>query len=79
MGCCWSRIFTSKTWDDDEFTRGDYCWYKVGQTAEIMRSVALPEGRVHFAGDHTSAMPGWMNGALGSGKRAALEIQRSVT
>jgi monoamine oxidase len=44
-----------------------------------MRSVALPEGRVHFAGDHTSAMPGWMNGALGSGKRAALEIQRSVT
>jgi len=70
---------TSKTWDDDEFTRGDYCWYKVGQTAEIMRSVALPEGRVHFAGDHTSAMPGWMNGALGSGKRAALEIQRSLT
>jgi monoamine oxidase len=68
----------SKTWDDDEFTRGDYCWYKVGQSAEIMRTVAVPEGRVHFAGDHTSAMPGWMNGALGSGRRAALEIQRSA-
>jgi len=69
----------SKTWDDDEFTQGDYCFYKVGQTSDIMRNAATAEGRVHFAGDHTSAMPGWMNGALGSGRRAALEIKASVT
>ncbi len=70
---------TSKTWDDDEFTRGDYCFYKPGRASEIMRYVAAPEGRVHFAGDHTSAMPGWMNGALGSGRRAALEIKASIS
>lgn len=69
---------TSKSWDDDEFTRGDYCFYKAGRTSEILRYVAVPEGRVHFAGDHTSAMPGWMNGALGSGWRAALEIKASI-
>jgi len=30
------------------------------------------EGRVHFAGEHTST--GWMDGALESGYRAAREI-----
>jgi monoamine oxidase len=40
-----------------------------------------PEGRMHFAGEHTSIWSGWMNGALESGRRAATEIigQPSVT
>jgi len=33
-----------------------------------------PEGRVHFAGEHTSAWAGWMEGGLDSGRRAAQEI-----
>jgi monoamine oxidase len=33
-----------------------------------------PEGRVHFAGEHTSVWAGWMQGAIESGKRAAQEI-----
>jgi monoamine oxidase len=36
--------------------------------------LARPEGRLHFAGDHTSALPGWMQGALESGFRAAGEV-----
>jgi monoamine oxidase len=32
------------------------------------------EGRVHFAGEHTSVWAGWMQGAIESGKRAAQEI-----
>jgi monoamine oxidase len=32
------------------------------------------EGRVHFAGEHTSLWMTWMNGALESGERAAREI-----
>ena len=40
--------------------------------------LARPEGRVHFAGDHTSPWPGWMNGALQSGARAAREVSQEV-
>ena len=36
--------------------------------------VATVEGRLHFAGEHASLVPGWMQGALESGERAAKEI-----
>jgi hypothetical protein len=35
-----------------------------------------PEGRVHFAGEHTSAWAGWMEGGDRVGQRAAQEIVR---
>ena len=38
-----------------------------------------PEGRVHFAGEHTSAWAGWMEGAIDSGQRAAEEIVSGMT
>jgi monoamine oxidase len=40
----------------------------------LLPHVARPEGRVYFAGEHASAWPGWMQGALESGNRAAKEI-----
>jgi monoamine oxidase len=40
-------------------------------------SAALPEGRVHFAGEHVSAYPGWMQGALVSALRAAREVHEA--
>lgn len=36
--------------------------------------IARPEGRIHFAGEHTSVWAGWMQGAIESGKRTAEEI-----
>jgi len=35
---------------------------------------ATAEGRLHFAGEHTSCLPGWMQGAFESGHRAAEEV-----
>ncbi|HEV3471399.1 MAG TPA: FAD-dependent oxidoreductase [Pyrinomonadaceae bacterium] len=64
----------SKCWDEDPFARGASSWYRPGQMAELWPHVARPEGRIHFAGDHTSAWIRWMNGALHSGQRAAREI-----
>ena len=64
----------SKCWDEDEWARGDYAWFRPGQVAELLPHIARPEGRVHFAGEHASAWPGWMQGALESGNRAAREI-----
>jgi len=64
----------SKCWDEDPWARGASSWYKPGQMTELWPHIARPEGRVHFAGDHTSPYIRWMQGALHSGTRVAREI-----
>jgi monoamine oxidase len=64
----------AKCWDEDEWSRGDYAWFKPGQMTGLLPHIARAEGRIHFAGEHTSAWPGWMHGALDSGLRAAREV-----
>jgi monoamine oxidase len=64
----------TKVWDDDPWARGGYCWFRPGDMQRFMPYLAAPEGRIHFAGDHTSHSPGWMEGALESGHRAAAEV-----
>ena len=66
----------SYAWDGDPWSRGDYAWFRPGQMRRFLAHLAAPEGRVHFAGDHTSTSPGWMNGALESGLRAAKEAEK---
>lgn len=39
--------------------------------------VATSEGRVHFAGEHTSALGATLEGAVESGVRAAREVLAS--
>lgn len=38
--------------------------------------IKQPEGRIHFAGDHTSNFNGWIEGAIQSGIRAAMEVNQ---
>jgi monoamine oxidase len=64
----------SKCWEEDPWARGASSWYKPGQMGELWPHVARPEGRIHFAGDHTSPYLRWMQGALHSGNRVAAEI-----
>ncbi|MDA2912996.1 FAD-dependent oxidoreductase [Acidobacteriia bacterium AH_259_A11_L15] len=68
----------SKCWDEDPWARGASSWYKPGQMSELWPHIARPEGRVHFAGDHTSAWIRWMQGALESGNRAAREVNEAA-
>lgn len=68
----------SVCWDQEEWTRGAYAWFAPGQMKAWLPHLATPAGRVHFAGDHTSPWPGWMNGALQSGYRAAREVNQAV-
>ena len=65
---------TSKCWDEDEWSRGACAYFKPGQMHQLTPYIASPEGRVYFAGDHTSTWSGWMQGALQSGHRAACEV-----
>jgi monoamine oxidase len=66
-------------WREDEWSLGGWTdtlpnrW----STFAIARRT---EGRVHFAGEHTSAWAGWMEGGVESGMRAAREIvERAAT
>ncbi len=68
---------SSVCWDDEEFSRGAYAWFRPGEMSDLMPHIAKPEGRIHFAGDHTSQFPGWMHGALQSGNRAAREVNEA--
>jgi monoamine oxidase len=61
-------------WALDPWSRGAFAVFHPGQMTSIMPEVFVPEGRVHFAGEHTSSWMGWMEGALESGERAAGEI-----
>lgn len=67
----------SKCWDEDEWARGAYVYFKPGQMSELLPHIASREGRVYFAGEHASTLPGWMQGALESGLRAAREINEA--
>jgi monoamine oxidase len=62
-------------WAQDPWAGGAYLQFLPGQLYDLKPHFARPEGRVHFAGDHTSYLPGWMQGALMSGHRVAAEIR----
>jgi monoamine oxidase len=64
----------SYAWADDPWSRGAYATYGPGQVIDLVPSVRQSEGRLHFAGDHASVWPGWMQGALESANRAARAI-----
>jgi monoamine oxidase len=69
---------TSVCWDEDRWARGAYAWFKPGQMSDLLPHIARPEGRIHFAGEHASSWPGWMQGAFQSGHRAAREINEAI-
>ena len=65
---------TSQIWHEDPWARGAYAYFEPGQMTTLLPIAQRSEGRIHFAGEHTSAWHGWMNGALESGNRAAAEV-----
>jgi monoamine oxidase len=69
----------TKCWDEDQWAFGASAYYKPGQFSSLLPHVARPEGRIHFAGEHTSVwIDGWMQGALESGNRVAREVNSAL-
>jgi len=64
----------SKVWLADPWAGGAAAVPSPGQMTAICVGINRAEGRVHFAGDHTSSWTAWMQGALQSGLRAAKEV-----
>lgn len=63
----------SHCWGLDPWQQGSFALHTPGQIGFI-ETLAKPEGRIHFAGEHTSVWTGWMQGALESSRRAVREI-----
>lgn len=65
---------TSKVWQADPWQKGAYAQFNLHQMKDQLPENGRPEGRIHFAGEHTSNWNGWMQGALESAHRVVYEI-----
>jgi monoamine oxidase len=61
-------------WYGDPWARGAFALFEPEQQTRLQQHIVAPEGRIHFAGEHTSLYHAWIQGALESGIRAAKEI-----
>jgi monoamine oxidase len=62
------------SWPNYKYNRGGYAYFKPGQINDFGTAMALPAGRIHFAGEHTAKLAAGMEAACESGERASLEI-----
>lgn len=61
-------------WSKNPFSAGCFTLFTPGQKTDFGTSIHQPEGRLHFAGEHTSSFHGWIEGAVESGIRTAFEV-----
>jgi monoamine oxidase len=64
----------SQSWMEAKYALGEAVVPTPGQLHEYHEATRTVEGLVHFAGDHTTLKPAWIEGALESAVRAALEV-----
>jgi len=63
-------------WGDDEYSKGAYAMYGVGQWFTVFPQLQKSFLRTHFAGEHLSdAWQGFMEGAIETGEAAAALIK----
>jgi monoamine oxidase len=68
----------SHMWHDDEFAGGAFALFEPQQQTLLHEAIIQPEGRIHFAGEHAALSHRWIQGAVESGIRSAVEIHRAV-
>ncbi|WP_161568370.1 flavin monoamine oxidase family protein [Anaerobacillus alkaliphilus] len=64
-------------WRQHPFIQGGFGVLKAGDVRQFAQHLSTPEHHFHFAGEHTSSHPGWIEGAVESGVRAAYEVHQS--
>src|SRR5690606_33868253 len=64
----------SFNWSKNPYSAGCFTLFAPGQKTDFGDAISQPEGRLHFAGEHTSSFQGWIEGAVESGVRAAYEV-----
>ncbi|AQS66030.1 FAD-dependent oxidoreductase [Streptomyces pactum] len=64
----------TQSWMRDHYAYGEASVLFPGQHTELFPDIPTSEGPLHFAGDHTSVKPAWIEGALESAVRSALKV-----
>jgi monoamine oxidase len=67
-------IGDSFSWVRFPYSAGAYAMLRPEQFTGLYPYTYTPEGRVHFAGEHTSSVHGWLQGAIESAIDVALEV-----
>jgi monoamine oxidase len=71
--------FKQITWENDPWAGGGYAAFTTSYDPALRQWLTRPHGRCFFAGEHTSIRwQGYMNGAVESGLRAALDVITSA-
>ena len=70
------RMLIEHNWSAEEYTRGCYTGFMgPGVWSDYGSALRAPIGRIHWAGTETAEVfPGYMDGAVRSGERAAAEV-----
>jgi monoamine oxidase len=64
-------------WLNEPYTRASYMALAPGEVLKYWKTLFEPAGRLFFAGEHATAIQGYMEGAVESGQRAAASILSS--
>jgi len=64
----------TQSWMQDPYAMGEAAIFAPGQLELLHPHIGIAEGNVHFAGEHTSLKHAWIEGALQSGMRTAMEV-----
>lgn len=69
-------LLSSQTvaWMNESYIGGGYTYFPPGSVSKYYAAMRQPQGKIHFAGEHTAVYQGYMEGAIESGQRAAAEI-----
>ena len=67
----------SYVWAQDPWVGGSYAAYGPGQLTTLWPVLRQPYGRLLFAGEHTDAYIGYMEGAVRSGQRVAATLKQT--
>ncbi|MCX5203844.1 FAD-dependent oxidoreductase [Streptomyces sp. NBC_00237] len=70
----YTGVGKTQSWMRDPYAYGEASVLLPGQHTELFPDIPAAEGRLHFAGCHTSVKPAWIEGALESAVRTALEV-----
>jgi monoamine oxidase len=65
------EVGASKVWQHDPYAGGACALFAPGQQLRLHDQIRASEGRIHFAGEHTTLLHGWIEGAVESGIAAA--------
>lgn len=67
-----------KVWHEDPWQKGAYAFMKPNEYGQLWPAARRAEGRVHFAGEHTSVWAAYQNGALESAERCVQEVLQAT-